>query len=96
MSARFGPFELDSDRRQLLKSGSDVHLTPKAFDLLALLTAEAPRVVKKGELHERLWPGTFVSTRRSSGLQRRLFWYRLAASYRFLSFAFPAHAKENK
>lgn len=36
-------------------------MTPKAYDLLALLIGESPRVVTKTELHERLWPGTFVS-----------------------------------
>jgi DNA-binding winged helix-turn-helix (wHTH) protein len=61
VTARFGTFELDSDRRQLTRRGDDVHLTPKAFDLLALLADQAPRVVRKTELHERLWPGTFVS-----------------------------------
>lgn len=61
MSVTFGRFELDESRRQLLKSGSDVHVTPKAFDLLALLIAEAPRVVRKETLHQRLWPDTFVS-----------------------------------
>jgi DNA-binding winged helix-turn-helix (wHTH) protein len=62
VSARFGAFRLDSDRRQLTSdAGGELHLTPKAFDLLALLVAEAPRVVRKGELHEQLWPGTFVS-----------------------------------
>lgn len=62
MSARFGPFTLDADRRLLTHSErGELHLTPKAFDLLALLVAEAPRVVRKGELHERLWPGSFVS-----------------------------------
>lgn len=61
MSSRFGPFEVDSDRRQLLKHGVDVHLTPRAFDLLVLLIGEAPRVVRKDELHQRLWADTFVS-----------------------------------
>lgn len=61
MTARFGPFALDPDQRRLTRDGDDVHLTPKAFDLLALLVDEAPRVVRKAELHERLWPGTFVS-----------------------------------
>jgi DNA-binding winged helix-turn-helix (wHTH) protein len=37
-----------------------IHLTPKAFDLLVLLADEAPRVVRKAELHEQLWAGTFV------------------------------------
>jgi DNA-binding winged helix-turn-helix (wHTH) protein len=49
VTVRFGPFVLDSDRRQLARS-DEVHLTPKAFDLLALLAAQAPRVVRKTEL----------------------------------------------
>ena len=68
MSVRFGPFEVDSQRRLLLKDGGEVHLKPKAFDLLALLVAEAPRVVRKEELHRRLWPGTFVSDATLVGL----------------------------
>ena len=58
---RFGSFCLDLSRRQLVRGAEAVHLTPKAFDLLAFLIGEAPRVVTKTELHERLWPGTFVS-----------------------------------
>ena len=73
MSVRFGPFTLDSDRRQLTHSErGELHLTPKAFDLLALLVAEAPRVVRKGELHERLWPGTFVSDATLVGLVKEI------------------------
>lgn len=72
MSARFGPFEVDSGRRQLLKDGSDVHLTPKAFDLLDLLIDEAPRVVRKHELHQRLWAETFVSDATLVGLIKEL------------------------
>jgi len=34
---RFGAFTFHVDRRQLLRDGANVHLTPKAFDLLALL-----------------------------------------------------------
>ena len=61
MTVRFGAFALDSDRRQVTRGDIEIHLTPKAFDLLALLVDEAPRVVRKSELHERLWPGTLVS-----------------------------------
>jgi DNA-binding winged helix-turn-helix (wHTH) protein len=57
----FGTFALDSKQRQLTRDGEIIHLTPKAFDLLALLVTDAPRVIRKTELHERLWPGTFVS-----------------------------------
>jgi len=52
---------LDLPRRQLTRAGEVLHLTPKAFDLLALLVDQAPRVVRKSELHEQLWKGTFVS-----------------------------------
>lgn len=58
---RFGSFELDTERRQIARDGSAVHLTPKAFDLLRLLVENAPRVVPKRELHDRLWPRIVVS-----------------------------------
>ena len=69
---RFGPWSLDLGRRQLVGGDGNVHLTPKAFDLLALLVAEAPRVVGKSRLHERLWPGTFVSDATLVGLVKEL------------------------
>jgi DNA-binding winged helix-turn-helix (wHTH) protein len=61
MRVSFGDCVLDLERRQLVRVGRDVHLTPKAFDLLALLVAERPRAVAKAEIRDRLWPGTFVS-----------------------------------
>jgi DNA-binding winged helix-turn-helix (wHTH) protein len=73
VKARFGRFVLDSDSRQISHDASGaVHLTPKAFDLLELLLAEAPRVVRKTELHERLWPGSFVSDATLVGLIKEL------------------------
>jgi len=57
---RFGGFTLDHDTRQLLSKGGDVHLSPKAFDLLVLLVANQGRAVSKSELQQRLWPSTFV------------------------------------
>lgn len=52
---------LDSDTRQLFVGDAEVHLQPKAFQFLDLLLQNRPRVVPKDEIHERLWPGTFVS-----------------------------------
>ena len=49
-----------------------MHLTPKAFDLLALLIARAPAVVPKAEIHEQLWPGTFVSDATLAGLVKEV------------------------
>lgn len=60
MIARFGDFLIDSASRQLERDGKAIHLTPKAFDFLLLLIEEAPRIVRKDELHKRLWPDTFV------------------------------------
>jgi DNA-binding winged helix-turn-helix (wHTH) protein len=72
VSVRFGLFTLDTERRLLRHNEGDVHLTPKAFDLLALLIQEAPRVLRKAELHERLWPGTFVSDATLVGLVKEV------------------------
>jgi DNA-binding winged helix-turn-helix (wHTH) protein len=69
---RFGSFELDSGRRQLLRDGRETHLTPKAFDLLCLLIDAAPRVVPKAELHQRLWPNGVVSDATLVGLVKEI------------------------
>lgn len=61
MGLRFGPFTLDERARQLLRGTQPVHLSPKAFDLLALLAHRRPEAVAKAEIHERLWHDTFVS-----------------------------------
>ena len=70
--ARFGPFEFAAARRQVTRDGRDVHLTPKAFDLLGVLIEAAPRVVPKAELHKRLWPTSFVSDATLVGLVKEL------------------------
>jgi DNA-binding winged helix-turn-helix (wHTH) protein len=59
----FGPFTLDAETRQLLRGAEmqPVHLSPKAYELLCALVDTRPRAVGKSELHERLWPSTFVS-----------------------------------
>jgi DNA-binding winged helix-turn-helix (wHTH) protein len=69
---RFDAFVFDADTRQLGRDGSDVHLTPKAFDLLGLLLDAAPRVMPKAELHKRLWPKSFVSDATLVGLIKEL------------------------
>jgi DNA-binding winged helix-turn-helix (wHTH) protein len=51
----------DSSARQLWVNGTEVHVSTKAFDLLALLIERRPEAVSRAELHARLWPGTFVS-----------------------------------
>lgn len=61
MRISFSPFVLDLGTRQLLRGGREVHLSPKAFELLAMLTAARPSVLPKDVLQQRLWPETFVA-----------------------------------
>src|SRR5947209_8566224 len=61
MRTRFGDCVLDSSTRELLRGGKPVHLSPRAFELIELLLAERPKAVPKAEIHEGLWPKTFVA-----------------------------------
>ena len=61
MRVCFGEYTLDTESRQLLKDGAERRLSPKGFHLLLLLLESRPRAVSKTELHEQLWPDTFVS-----------------------------------
>jgi DNA-binding winged helix-turn-helix (wHTH) protein len=62
-SVSFGPFTLDAGARQLVRGARRevVHLSPKAYELLALLLETRPQALSKAEIHERLWPSTYVS-----------------------------------
>ncbi len=60
MRVRFAHFDLDSDTRQLLRDGEDVHLSPKAFAVLSVLLAKRPNVVAKADLFGEIWPDVFV------------------------------------
>lgn len=51
----------DLDARRLLRGHQQLHLSPKAFELLKTLIEQRPRALSKHELHEQLWPATFVS-----------------------------------
>ena len=57
---RFGRFSLNSDTRELAGDGSEVPLSPKAFELLLVLVQHRDRAMSKAELQEHLWPSTFV------------------------------------
>ncbi len=61
MRFTFDPWTLDADRRVLLHGTVPVSLSPKAFDLLKLLAEHHERAFSKAELHEHLWPDSFVS-----------------------------------
>jgi DNA-binding winged helix-turn-helix (wHTH) protein len=65
---QFGPFTLDLETRQLTRAGREIHLEPKAFELLSVLVLERPKAVSKTDLQARLWPGTFVAEANLSNL----------------------------
>ena len=57
----FGDFRLDAAARQLFRGETEIRLSPKAFDLLNLLVDNRTRAVSKAEIHDALWPNTFVT-----------------------------------
>lgn len=61
MRLRLGDLTFDTDTRQLLRGREEIHLSPKAFELLKTLVDHRPRALSKNELHQHLWPATFVS-----------------------------------
>ncbi len=52
---RFGPILLDVAHRQILVEDHPVHLTPKEFDLFALLAANANKVVTHRHALTQVW-----------------------------------------
>jgi DNA-binding winged helix-turn-helix (wHTH) protein len=61
VKVRFAEFELDTGARRLMEGGAEVHLTPKAFELLTALVEHRPDALSKAQLHDLLWPSTFVA-----------------------------------
>jgi len=57
----FAEFTLDESQRQLFRGAEAVRISPRAFQLLTVLVHERPRALSKTDLHETLWPNTFVS-----------------------------------
>ena len=73
---RFGEFELDARERTLTRGGVPVAVSPKAFDLLALLAEQPGKLRTKQELLDGIWPDTAVEEatlgRHISDLRRAL------------------------
>src|SRR6185295_9971974 len=56
----FGPFLLDTRERRLLRDGTAVPLTLKAFDLLQVLVENQGHLLHKEDLLRRVWPDAVV------------------------------------
>src|SRR5215813_6661798 len=58
---RFGRFQIDLQREELLREGSRVHVPSKVFQVLLALVERPGEIVTREALRARLWPGgTFV------------------------------------
>ena len=59
---RFGQFQVDVQREELLKDGSRVHIPSKVFQVLLALVERPGQTVTREALRARLWPDdTFVN-----------------------------------
>jgi Tol biopolymer transport system component/DNA-binding winged helix-turn-helix (wHTH) protein len=72
----FGPFVVDSIKRQLWRERRLVPITSKTFDVLVVLLEHRDHIVSKDELLNRVWPDTAVNennlARQISSLRRTL------------------------
>jgi DNA-binding response OmpR family regulator len=50
-----GPLELDTRTRRVSLSGEEIDLTPKEFDLLAVLASDPGAVVSRARILEEVW-----------------------------------------
>ena len=61
MPQAFRDLLFDAAARRVSRAGSELKITRKAFDLLALLIEHRPNAVSKEDIHTRLWPETYVA-----------------------------------
>lgn len=55
---QYGDLTVDLNRRQVLRAGVEVHLTPTEYDLLRLLVTNADRVLTQRQILREVWgPG---------------------------------------
>ncbi|MGB7599991.1 MAG: tetratricopeptide repeat protein [Candidatus Sulfotelmatobacter sp.] len=58
---RFGPFEVGTSAREILKNGNRIKLRGQPFLILEVLLSRAGQVVSREEIREAVWPAdTFV------------------------------------
>jgi DNA-binding winged helix-turn-helix (wHTH) protein/TolB-like protein len=72
----FGPYQLDLGRRELLRDGIPLHLTPKDYGVLLALVERPGQIVDKEVLFGEVWPGVVVEecnlARHVANLRRHL------------------------
>lgn len=68
MRYEFAGFAVDVPTRRLLRNEAEIHLSPKAFDLLVALIENRTQAVSKADLQQKLWPTTYVLETNLAGL----------------------------
>ncbi len=68
----FETFRIDFDRRQLTRGNEEVHLSPKALQLLQVMVQCRPKAIAKADLQKQLWPVTFVVESSLAGIVAEL------------------------
>ena len=53
---RFGPFQVDQQRQEVVRDGSRLKLQGKVYQVLVALLEKSGEVVTREELRQRLWP----------------------------------------
>jgi len=61
MRYSFDAFSLDTDRFELSRDGTAIHIEPQVLELLVLLVENRGRMVSKDEIIEKVWRGRVVS-----------------------------------
>jgi len=68
MTYWFDDFVIDVRTRRLLREDRELHLSPKAFELLTLLIENRAQAMSKADLQQKLWPSTYVLETNLAGL----------------------------
>jgi DNA-binding response OmpR family regulator len=68
----FGPFQLDTIRRQLLCNRNNVHITPSEYLLLHVLVLNRGGIVSRRQLMKAVWGTTAISNGKLDGLVNTL------------------------
>ena len=76
-TVRVSDVEIDLDRRRVTVGGEEIALTPKEFDLLAVLARRPGAAVSRQQLMDEVWGDAFVAVSRSldvhlTGLRAKL------------------------
>jgi DNA-binding response OmpR family regulator len=61
-AVKLGPLELDARSRRVSVEGREVDLTPKEFDLLALLASDPGAVFSRARILEEVWQTTWFGS----------------------------------